>query len=145
MGHQCGLVIAGIQPRDRGVWQCEVGAVVDGEFATTTAETTISVIDRAVENPTSRLLGLEGDEITIPCLGNGKSGVCRWSSPYGQSYSLMPGDYAERGRLLTDVGCGLRISSLQNRDEGAWTCQVGDGRVSEKTTRLTIESKKSFK
>jgi len=138
-GNQCGLVIAGIQRRDRGVWQCEVGAVVDGEFTTTTAETTISVIDRGVESPTSRLLGLEGDEITIPCIGNGKLGLCRWSSPIGQSYSLMPGDYAERGRLLADDGCGLRISNLQNRDEGEWTCQVGEGRVSEKTTRLSIE------
>lgn len=139
-GNQCGLVIAGIQPRDRGVWQCEVGAVVDGEFTTTTARTTISIIDRAGDTLTSRLLGLEGDQITIPCLGNGKLGVCRWSSPYGQSYSLMPGDYAERGRILTDDRCGLRISSLQGRDEGEWTCQVGDGRVSQKTTRVTIET-----
>jgi len=139
-GNQCGLVIAGIQPRDRGVWECEVGAVVDGEFTTTTARSTISIIDQAVDSSTSRLLGLEGDQITIPCLGNGKSGVCRWSSPYGQSYRLLPGDYAERGRILADDRCGLRISSLQRRDDGEWTCQVGDGRVSEKTTRVTIET-----
>ena len=140
-GNECGLVIAGIQPLDRGVWQCEVGAVVNGEFTTTTAKTTISIIDSAVEEPTSRLLGLEGDQLSIPCLGNGKLGICRWSSPYGQSYSLNPGDYAERGRILAEDQCGLRISNLQQMNEGEWTCQVGDGKVSERKTRVAIESK----
>ena len=58
---------------------------------------------------------------------------------------LSPGDYAERGRLQADTLCGLRVSSLQERDTGAWTCQASSssGSLLETQTLLHIESKTS--
>ena len=41
---QCGLSIRGVAVQDMGPWQCEVGAVLGGEFTTTTAETNIKII-----------------------------------------------------------------------------------------------------
>ena len=40
---QCGLTIEGAEDRDAGVWQCEVGSVVGGDFTTTTASTTVTI------------------------------------------------------------------------------------------------------
>ena len=144
----CGLTISGLEARDEGVWQCEVGAVVGGEFTTTTADTSISIVRRDVSGVArdSQLIGLEGKEILIPCVataGAAVSGRCRWSSPAGSSYDLQPGDYAERGRLQADPHCGLRVSSLQERDSGVWSCQVssGPGSLRETQTTLHIESK----
>ena len=142
---QCGLVISGLQARDEGVWQCEVGAVTNGEFSTTTADTSISIVRRdAGVAQDSKLIGLEGKEILIPCaVGASASSNCRWQPPYGGSYDLAPGDYAERGRLQVDNACGLRVSSLQERDSGGWTCQVTttSDSILETQTQLHIESK----
>ena len=150
---QCGLLISGLQARDAGVWQCEVGGVVGGEFTTTTADTTISIVrrDAGVAGTDSKLIGLEGKEILIPCAAASAAsaagsvpGPCRWRPPYGGAvYSLSPGDYAERGRLQADTLCGLRVSSLQERDTGAWTCQASSssGSLLETQTLLHIESK----
>ena len=141
---QCGLVISGLQARDEGVWQCEVGAVTSGEFSTTTADTSISIVRRdAGVAQDSKLIGLEGKEILIPCaVGASASSNCRWQPPYGGSYDLAPGDYAERGRLQVDNACGLRVSSLQERDSGGWTCQVTttSDSILETQTQLHIES-----
>ena len=145
----CGLTISGLEARDEGVWQCEVGAVVGGEFTTTTADTSISIVRRDVsghvDTQDSRLIGLEGKEILIPCVATtaSVSSSCQWSSPVGHSYDLQPGDYAERGRLQADNACGLRVSSLQERDSGVWTCRVssGHGSLRETQTTLHIESK----
>jgi hypothetical protein len=41
---QCGLHIRGVAEQDQGAWQCEVGAVIGGEFTTTTAETSIKIL-----------------------------------------------------------------------------------------------------
>ncbi len=41
---QCGLHIRGLTQQDQGAWQCQVGAVIGGEFTTTTAETNIKII-----------------------------------------------------------------------------------------------------
>lgn len=145
-GSECGLVIARLEARDEGVWQCEVGAVVGGDFTTTTADTSISIVRRdAGVAGDSRLIGLEGKEILIPCAVSGgkMTGSCRWSSPYSGSYDLQPGDYAERGRLQADNLCGLRVSSLQERDSGVWTCRAASssGSLIETQTILHIESK----
>ena len=97
-----------------------------------------------VDTLDSRLIGLEGKEILIPCVAAAAvSSSCQWSSPSGHSYDLQPGDYAERGRLQADNACGLRVSSLQERDSGVWTCRVssGHGSLRETQTTLHIESK----
>ena len=137
---QCGLVINGLEARDAGAWQCEVGAVVDGEFTTTTAVTMVTVVQRGgPETGPTVLEGLEGNEAVLPCLssGTGTSTGCEWSSPYGTQMSLQPGEYAERGRLLAGDDCSLKVSSLQGRDEGRWLCRAGN---SERATSLAIES-----
>ena len=134
---ECGLVIAGLRPGDAGGWQCEVGAVVRGEFTTTTASVAVVLVERGLE---TELTGLEGEAAALQC-GPGAGLPCRWSTPYGQSFSLVPGDYAERGRLQAGPGCELRVSSLQERDQGSWTCRAGQaGRVTQAETRLAIES-----
>ena len=62
----CALLIQGVEQKDDGIWQCEVGAVVGGEFTTTTAETSLTVVTRAGGRPgqggDARLVGLEGAE-----------------------------------------------------------------------------------
>ena len=134
---ECGLVIAGLRPGDAGGWQCEVGAVVRGEFTTTTASVAVVLVERGLE---TELTGLEGEAAELQC-GPGAGLPCRWSTPYGQSFSLVPGDYAERGRLQAGPGCELRVSSLQERDQGSWTCRAGQaGRLTQAETRLAIES-----
>ena len=137
---QCGLVINGLEARDAGAWQCEVGAVVDGEFTTTTAITMVTVVQRgASETGPTLLEGLEGNEAVLPCLSSGGTiATCEWTSPYGTQMSLEPGEYAERGRLLAGDDCSLKVSSLQGRDEGSWICRVGN---SQRAISLTIESK----
>ena len=40
---QCGLEIVGVEKRDEGAWQCEVGAVVRDDFKTATAVINLSV------------------------------------------------------------------------------------------------------
>jgi len=136
---QCGLVINGLEARDAGAWQCEVGAVVDGEFTTTTAITMVTVVQRgASETGPTLLEGLEGNEAVLPCLSSGgTSATCEWTSPYGTQMSLEPGEYAERGRLLAGDDCSLKVSSLQGRDEGSWICRVGN---SQRAISLTIET-----
>ena len=136
----CSLLVQAVELKDDGVWQCEVGAVVEGEFTTTTAETLVSVVSRAGGGQESSLVGLEGAESLVRCGRGGRS--CRWTSPSGHTFSLQPGDYAERGRLQADNQCGLRISSLQERDAGTWTCQANTdtGRPVETVTQLVIES-----
>ena len=122
---QCGLVINGLQARDAGAWQCEVkivsrdqsravvqvGAVVDGEFTTTTAEAVVRVVERAGAGAagSSSQEGLEGDQAVLSCGAAAGVEACGWSSPYGQEWSTRPGEYAERGRLRTEQGCGLRL------------------------------------
>ena len=136
---QCGLVINGLEARDGGAWQCEVGAVVDGEFTTTTAVTMVTVVQRGgPETGPTILEGLEGNEAVLPCLSSGATSTgCEWSSPYGTQMSLDPGEYAERGRLLAGDDCSLKVSSLQGRDEGRWLCRAGN---SARETSLSIES-----
>ena len=59
--------------------------MVGGEFTTTTADTSISIVTRdAGVAGDSRLIGLEGKEILIPCAvtGGHVSGSCRWTPPY---------------------------------------------------------------
>ena len=136
---QCGLVINGLEARDGGAWQCEVGAVVDGEFTTTTAVTMVTVVQRGGPEAGPTILeGLEGNEAVLPCLSSGATSTgCEWSSPYGTQMSLDPGEYAERGRLLAGDDCSLKVSSLQGRDEGRWICRAGN---SARETSLSIES-----
>jgi len=116
-----------------------VGAVVDGEFTTTTAITMVTVVQRgASETGPTLLEGLEGNEAVLPCISSGgTSATCEWTSPYGTQMSLEPGEYAGRGRLLAGDDCSLKVSSLQGRDEGSWICRVGN---SQRAISLTIET-----
>ena len=40
---RCGLEIIGVQPRDQGNWECEVGAVIQEDFRTKTDEIQLEV------------------------------------------------------------------------------------------------------
>ena len=41
--NECGLQIVGIEERDAGQWECEVGAVVGEDFKTSTANINLEV------------------------------------------------------------------------------------------------------
>ena len=45
-GGQCGLEIVGVEGRDRGAWQCEVGAVIREDFRTKTDRIDLDVKGR---------------------------------------------------------------------------------------------------
>ena len=42
-GGHCGLEIVGVEDRDRGSWECEVGAVINDDFKTKTDNIVLDV------------------------------------------------------------------------------------------------------
>lgn len=42
-GNECGLEIIGVEDRDAGEWECEIGAVIGEDFQTKTANILLSV------------------------------------------------------------------------------------------------------
>ena len=40
---ECGLEIVGVQQKDEGLWECEIGSLIDDTFQTATAKINIEV------------------------------------------------------------------------------------------------------
>ena len=51
------------------------------------------------ESRVSSMSGVEGEEATLLCGEDSSGGDCSWETPYFRTYSLLPGEYAERGRI----------------------------------------------
>lgn len=80
--NQCGITIRGVSSIDVGAWECEVGAVVDGEFTTTTATSTINIIQTSGSGvEVSTLSGVEGEELSLECGGGGRPAPGRPPTP----------------------------------------------------------------
>ena len=52
----CGLEIIGVQQRDKGRWECEVGAVIQEDFRTKTDHIFLDVKSKAVRAPSIQIL-----------------------------------------------------------------------------------------
>ena len=51
-GGHCGLEIVGVEDRDRGRWECEVGAVINDDFKTKTDNIVLDVKSKLKGNGT---------------------------------------------------------------------------------------------
>eukprot|EP00096_Caligus_rogercresseyi_P014027 TRINITY_DN6579_c0_g1_i1.p1 TRINITY_DN6579_c0_g1~~TRINITY_DN6579_c0_g1_i1.p1 ORF type:complete len:1345 (+),score=240.29 TRINITY_DN6579_c0_g1_i1:73-4107(+) len=89
-----------------------------------------------------------GDDVTMHCSGtSGVVSLCRWKTPYHSTYIVGQGIYVERGRIQwrgkdPRRDCSIRISSLEMRDAGVWTCEIGFGGDG---TKDIILQKKDFR
>ena len=68
--------------------------------------------------------------MTLVCQASTKIHSCSWRTPYGEQYPLQSNLKAEGGRLEhfandKDVDCGIKITSIEARDNGLWQCNVG--------------------
>jgi hypothetical protein len=129
---QCGLTIDKLETRDGGVWQCEVGSVVDGDFTTTTASTTVTVTEFSEStrpNRNLKLLRLLGEETILPCSVGSISSpgrrsldiktekLCLWTTPYNRTYRMtnMKKEGEFRGREIKIVICVWQVFSPGTR------------------------------
>jgi len=68
-----------------------------------------------------------GDESIMLCTADTEALACVFQSPTGQSFSMLKGaKYEDRIEQygLKKEDCGLRITSVQDADNGLWTCTV---------------------
>ena len=49
-GQGCGILIAGVEARDQGDWQCEVGGIVTDAFETDTSVITVDVKSKFINS-----------------------------------------------------------------------------------------------
>ena len=86
--------------------------------------------------------------MTLVCQASTKIHSCSWTTPYGEQYPLESNLKAEGGRLEhfandKDVDCGIKITSIEARDNGMWQCNVGvvennEVRVENGSATITI-------
>ena len=66
-GGHCGLEIVGVEDRDEGSWECEVGAVINDDFKTKTDNVVLDVKSKQrmislITHPVELLAGLREEE-----------------------------------------------------------------------------------
>ena len=83
----------------------------------------------------------ELDSMNSGCRCGVGPGDCSWRTPYDRTYTLLLGEYAERGRIQSLADCDIRVANLQTRDQGLWSCMKGGNQVQVTKTQLKIESK----
>ena len=76
--------------------------------------------------------------------------LCRWKTPYLNTYIVGEGIYVERGRIAwrgrdSNYDCTIRVSNLELRDAGKWVCEIGSStkenfQVQTKEFLIDIES-----
>ena len=77
--------------------------------------------------------------------------MCRWKTPYLNTYIVGEGIYVERGRIQwlgkdPNYDCTIRVANLDLRDSGTWVCEIGSStkesfQVQTKEFVIDIESK----
>ena len=77
--------------------------------------------------------------------------LCRWKTPYLNTYIVGEGIYVERGRIQwlgrdPNFDCTIRVANLDLRDAGTWVCEIGSStkesfQVQTKEFVIDIESK----
>ena len=63
------------------------------------------------------LVGVEGKDVRVECLQG--VGRCSWRTPYERTYNLLPGEYAERGRIQAGTG-GTIAHTAGGSDQWNW-------------------------
>ena len=92
----------------------------------------------------------------FPCLHNlsyitdREVHLCRWRTPYLNTYIVGEGIYVERGRIQwlgkdPNFDCTIRVANLDLRDAGTWVCEIGSStkesfQVQTKEFVIDIES-----
>ena len=80
--------------------------------------------------------------------------LCRWKTPYLNTYIVGEGIYVERGRIQwlgkdPNFDCTIRVANLDLRDAGTWVCEIGSStkesfQVQTKEFVIDIESMYTF-
>ncbi|XP_040577601.1 uncharacterized protein [Lepeophtheirus salmonis] len=84
--------------------------------------------------PPENVWARTGETVTLRCKSDKPIRSCAWTTPYEKNYVLEEGLKAEGGRLsyysqeeqsdgVTE--CGILIKTIENRDLGKWSCNIG--------------------
>jgi len=130
-GDECGLEIVGVEQQDDGRWECEVGSLIGDTFQTATADINLQVKRQSQtfhEGQTSRQE--VGNDVILHCSADREVHLCRWKTPYLNTYIVGEGIYVERGRIQwlgkdPNFDCTIRVANLDLRDAGTWVCEIG--------------------
>ena len=92
-----------------------------------------------------------GNDVILHCSANREVHLCRWKTPYLNTYIVGEGIYVERGRIQwlgsdPNYDCTIRVANLDLRDSGTWVCEIGSStkesfQVQTKEFVIDIESK----
>lgn len=92
-----------------------------------------------------------GDDVILHCSADREVHLCRWKTPYLNTYIVGEGIYVERGRIQwlgkdPNFDCTIRVANLDLRDAGTWVCEIGSStkesfQVQTKEFVIDIESK----
>lgn len=106
--------------------------------------------DEGGESESSRAQQEVGDAVILNCSSEREVHLCRWKTPYLNTYIVGEGIYVERGRIAwagsnPNFDCTIRVSNLELRDAGAWVCEIGSStkdnfQVQTKEFQIDIES-----
>merc|ERR1739844_337519 len=120
---------------DAGQWECEVGAVTGEDFKTATANINLEIKVKPTRQKqfepgeiTSRQE--VGNDVILHCSADREVHLCRWKTPYLNTYIVGEGIYVERGRIQwlgkdPNYDCTIRVANLDLRDAGTWVCEIG--------------------
>ena len=96
-----------------------------------------------------------GDDVILHCSADREVHLCRWKTPYLNTYIVGEGIYVERGRIQwlgkdPNFDCTIRVANLDLRDAGTWVCEIGSStkesfQVQTKEFVIDIESKNCLK
>ena len=91
-----------------------------------------------------------GNDVILHCSANREVHLCRWKTPYLNTYIVGEGIYVERGRIQwlgsdPNYDCTIRVANLDLRDAGTWVCEIGSStkesfQVQTKEFVIDIES-----
>ena len=92
-----------------------------------------------------------GNDVILHCSADREVHLCRWKTPYLNTYIVGEGIYVERGRIQwlgrdPNYDCTIRVANLDLRDAGTWVCEIGSStkesfQVQTKEFVIDIESK----
>ena len=92
-----------------------------------------------------------GNDVILHCFADREVHLCRWKTPYLNTYIVGEGIYVERGRIQwlgrdPNYDCTIRVANLDLRDAGTWVCEIGSStkesfQVQTKEFVIDIESK----
>ena len=92
-----------------------------------------------------------GNDVILHCSADREVHLCRWKTPYLNTYIVGEGIYVERGRIQwlgrdPNFDCTIRVANLDLRDAGTWVCEIGSStkesfQVQTKEFVIDIESK----